>query len=572
MTYPVPPEAFDDRLAVFGTAGAGKTYLTIGAIARLLDRSSRVIAIDPLGVMWGLRSMPDGNPSSYKPVIFGGEHGDLPLNEHAGALIGETAATMRESCILDLSALGTKAAERRFMLAFLTSLYKHANKDPVHLVFDEADMWAPQKLLDKDGDAAKLLGMMETVVRRGRVKGFVPWLVTQRPAVLSKDVLSQADGVVALKLTAKQDKDAFQGWIEGQADSATGREILASLPSMRRGQGVVWIPGRSVLDKSAQFPANKTFDSSRTPMRGEAMSKVALKPLDVGTLQQRIAAVVEQAKANDPAELRRQLATAHAELAKLRKSPSKAVEKINTPAPQELAAAHADGFAAGWAKGWPLGHRSGILGTLNGIGEVMAAIKASPLPETPPPMVAPKTSLLSRSISAPAVRRPAAVLGHAAPPPPDGLTSPQARILASLAFWKGIGHNTPTREQVAAVAAYKPGSGNFNNLVGGLSTLGHTRTPSPGRLELLTPYPLMDRDDAQAKLWSVFDGPQKKLVRAALEAPGEMGRDDLATAAGYAPGSGNFNNITGSLTSMDVLTRPGSGRIALSDWAREVLA
>jgi len=31
------------------------------------------------------------------------------------------------------------------------------------------------------------------VVRRGRVRGFIPWLITQRPAVVHKDVLSQAD-------------------------------------------------------------------------------------------------------------------------------------------------------------------------------------------------------------------------------------------------------------------------------------------------------------------------------------------------------------------------------------------
>ena len=28
-------------------------------------------------------------------------------------------------------------------------------------------------------------------MRRGRVRGFIPWLIMQRPAVLHKDVLSQ---------------------------------------------------------------------------------------------------------------------------------------------------------------------------------------------------------------------------------------------------------------------------------------------------------------------------------------------------------------------------------------------
>jgi hypothetical protein len=38
-----------------------------------------------------------------------------------------------------------------------------------------------------------------------------------------------------------------------------------------------------------------------------------------------------------------------------------------------------------------------------------------------------------------------------------------------------------------------------------------------------------------------------------------------------AAGSGNFNNIAGKLSSMDVLRRTAAGRVALSDWAREVL-
>jgi hypothetical protein len=40
----------------------------------------------------GLRLTADGKPSRFTLPIFGGEHGDLPLNENAGKLIGETVA------------------------------------------------------------------------------------------------------------------------------------------------------------------------------------------------------------------------------------------------------------------------------------------------------------------------------------------------------------------------------------------------------------------------------------------------------------------------------------------------
>lgn len=346
MTYPIPKDAFDDRLAIVGTAGSGKTYLAMGAMEHLLARHSRVIGVDPLGVMWGLRLCVDGKtPSPFQPVIFGGAHGDLPIGPHAGGIVGEAVATSSESCIIDLSLLGTKAAERRFMLAFLTAFYRHANKEPVHLIVDEADMFAPQKLLDKDGDAAKLLGMMETVVRRGRVRGFIPWLITQRPAVLSKDVLSQADGLVALKLTADQDRKAIKAWVQSTADEGQWKTIDAALPTKQRGDGVLWIPARGIL-KEVQFPPKATFDSSHTPKRGEKISARSLAPINIGKLKDQLVIVEEEAKRNDPAVLRAEIGKLKAEIGKLSTLKPAIAPPTNDAA---LAKAEISGFSRGTA-------------------------------------------------------------------------------------------------------------------------------------------------------------------------------------------------------------------------------
>lgn len=307
MTLPIPDVALDDRLGFVGTAGSGKSYAAMGRVERLLAKRARVCCIDPLGVFWGLRLKPDGkSESGFSIPIFGGPHGDLPLTEHSGALIGETVAGMAESCIVDLSEIGTKAGERRFMLYFLTALYRKSKDEPLHLVIDEADMFAPQKINDKEGEASKLLGMMETVVRRGRIKGFIPWLITQRPAVIAKDVLSQVDGLVAFKLTSSQDRDAISAWVEGSADKEDWKTMRAALPAMERGQGVVWIPGRGIMD-TVRFPEKLTFDSSRTPKRGEKKSTASLKPLDLGSLKERLAKVDAETKANDPRALKAEI-------------------------------------------------------------------------------------------------------------------------------------------------------------------------------------------------------------------------------------------------------------------------
>ena len=125
----IPDAALDDRLGWVGTSGSGKTYNAGGSVEKLLHDGARVVIVDPLDVWWGLRLLADGKtPSQHRVVIFGGAHADLPVNEHAGALIGETVAGMAESCIVSLGGLGTKSAERRFMLAFLDTLYRKAIK------------------------------------------------------------------------------------------------------------------------------------------------------------------------------------------------------------------------------------------------------------------------------------------------------------------------------------------------------------------------------------------------------------------------------------------------------------
>ena len=73
MTYPIPSAALDDRLAIVGTAGSGKTYAAGTAVERILHRRDRTIIVDPLGVWWGLRLSQDGNTASaFDVVIFGG--------------------------------------------------------------------------------------------------------------------------------------------------------------------------------------------------------------------------------------------------------------------------------------------------------------------------------------------------------------------------------------------------------------------------------------------------------------------------------------------------------------------
>jgi hypothetical protein len=258
----LPPAALDTRLAVVGTSGSGKTYAAKGLLERVMANGGRVCVVDPLGVWWGLAKGVDGGNSPFPVAVFGGAHPDVPLDPDNGAALGRLIGRETMACVVDVSDFGSAAARRAFMTEFTAALYE-ANTEPLHLVLDEADLWAPQRT---QPDGMELLGRMEEIVRRGRVRGFVPWLITQRPAVLHKDVLSQADILVSMKLTSSQDRAAIGRWIEGQADRAEGRRILGALPQLRRGEGWVWAPGEGVL-APVSFPRIRTLDSSQTPVR-----------------------------------------------------------------------------------------------------------------------------------------------------------------------------------------------------------------------------------------------------------------------------------------------------------------
>ena len=242
----------------------------------LLDSGARVAIVDPLGVWWGLRASADGSAPGYPVIVFGGRHVDVPISAEMGAALGQIIAREALVCVVDLSELGSNTARRRFMAAFCEALYE-ANEDPLHLILDEADLWAPQRPI-KGWEG--LLGHIEEIVRRGRVRGFIPWLITQRPAVVHKDVLSQADILIAMKLTSSQDRDAIGAWIEGQADRQEGKRILADLPQLQPAKAIFGprsrrprtrrLPADPHLRQLAHAKARRTHRDAAYPRRGRS--------------------------------------------------------------------------------------------------------------------------------------------------------------------------------------------------------------------------------------------------------------------------------------------------------------
>jgi hypothetical protein len=274
---PIPEKALADCGAILGRRGAGKSGTGRVLLEHELDLGHRCCVLDPKGDWYGIRAKKDGKPSRFAVPVFGGAHADVPIDDSMGAQLGEIVATSSTSCVVDLSSFSV-AGMRRFTTAFAEALFFH-NRQPLTLFVDEADQLAPQRVA---ADQAKLLHNMEALIRQGRQRGIFMWMLTQRPAVINKNLLSQAETLVAMKMTGPQDRKAIRDWMDAH-DPVQAQRVENDLAKLEVGQAWAWVPGADFLQR-VQFPLFETYDSGRTPQHGERVGAVELQPLDVAEL------------------------------------------------------------------------------------------------------------------------------------------------------------------------------------------------------------------------------------------------------------------------------------------------
>lgn len=274
---PLPDVALADCGAILGTRGAGKSGAGRVILERELRAGHRSCVIDPKGDWYGIRLTKRGAPSKFDVPIFGGDHGDADIKDDMGARIGEMVATSGSSCIIDLSHFSRKGM-LRFMAAFAEALFQH-NRQPLTLLVDEADQLAPQRVAS---EVARLLHFMEALVRQGRQRGIFMWMLTQRPAVINKNVLGMAQTLVAMKMMLPHDRKAIREWMDAH-DPAAAQKVETDLAKLTVGQAWAWCPGAEFLEK-VQFPLFETYDSGRTPRHGEKVDNITLPKLDVAAI------------------------------------------------------------------------------------------------------------------------------------------------------------------------------------------------------------------------------------------------------------------------------------------------
>src|SRR6185503_19632553 len=90
-------------------------------------------------------------------------------------------------------------------------------------------------------------------------------------------------------------------------------DILAELPTLPTGEAFVWAPefpeGKPIGLQRTSILLRETYDSASTPKVGEQrVEPKELADVDLERLRTKMAATIEKAKADDPRELRKQIA------------------------------------------------------------------------------------------------------------------------------------------------------------------------------------------------------------------------------------------------------------------------
>lgn len=581
----LPIDYVTKTAAILAQRRKGKTYTGAVLAEELVGAKLPFVALDPTGAWWGLRSSADGTSAGLPVVVIGGQHGDLPLERHSGSFIADLVLDHPGWYVLDLSLLETRQAERDFSLAFALRLYRRKMQPgmdfPLHLFVDEADLFVPQERETK-GDNL-VLGAFASIIRRGGLHGLGTTLISQRPALVNKGVLTQLDLLVLLRLVAGQDQDAiYRDYIKRHGTKEQQDLLMASLASLPVGDAWLYEPGADPpLFERVHIRERHTFNSSATPKAGEKrVEPKVFAAIDIEALGAQMAETVERAKENDPAELQRRLRAATDRAGGLEQqveewktlAESRPAEEVIREVPIAIMA-ELDGA---WgllmeAKRTGEAFTEAIAGAARPLAEaILAAKDAADRKQAVERIAAAVDIPAARTSVAPPAAAPRAPAASPAPRAPSGDGS---LGFAARGFLETLARLHPARvsvAQMATVAGRKPRGGSFNTamkelregdyviedgILIGLSARGASETGVESNVAMT--------GSQKRDLWlSVVPVASREILALLFRVhPAWLSVEEVAAELGRQPRGGSWNTALKILVDNNLVDRgPGSLR------------
>lgn len=551
----LPVDAVTQKLAFLGRTGSGKTYAAQKLAEEMLRVQAQVVCLDPVGVWYGLRISGDGKSPGLPITIFGGLHGDLPLEPTGGALIANLLVDRGISAVIDVSQFESDAAKNRFASDLAERLFfrKKAAPSAMMVFIEECQEFIPE---NPGRNETMMLHYFTRMVKIGRNFGIGLGMISQRPQEVNKKCLNLTECMFAFQMTGPHERKTIKAWVEEKGGEL---DIVDLLPRLEVGQAHLWSPQWLKVSQTIRIGQKWTYNASSTPTFGAA-KRIEPKPLesaDMERIRQEMADTIERAKADDPRELRLKISELERKLKAVPKpaAPAAPAKRVDVPVLKEghlkrleVAAEKLDRAIMAVMAAARL-----VEDGLKKLSAPAAPVVPVPRPETKPYAADQDGPYPHKEHLRPSPKRatvPASTNGH------SHATGGLRRMLVALAQRNGL-----NARQLGVRAGMSSGSGTFSTYLAKGRTEGWIEgsrdriTITRQGVDVLGSYePLPEGRDLLNYWMGELTGGARNMLAALADNPKGLSAEQLGEAAGLSSGSGTFSTYLSKLRTLELIS------------------
>jgi hypothetical protein len=240
-------EVLTGRGFITGKSGSGKSNTASVIAEELLASGVSILIVDTDGEYYGLKEQFD--------LLHAGADGncDVEVGAEDAEEIAETAVVEDVPVILDVSGYMDGATVDEIIKSVVEALFRIEKEErkPFLLFVEEVHEFIPET-----GGLDDLGEMLIRVAKRGRKRGLGMVGMSQRPAAVDKDFITQCDWLVWHRLTWDNDTKV--------AGQIMGSDYSDAVQDLDTGEAFVMTDWDEVITR-IQFRRKRTLDAGATP-------------------------------------------------------------------------------------------------------------------------------------------------------------------------------------------------------------------------------------------------------------------------------------------------------------------
>lgn len=259
---------------ISGKTGAGKSNTVSVVMEEILGQGFPILVVDMEGEYFGLKE-------SFEVLHVGAdEECDLVVGPEHAEKIALLGLEQNVPVILDVSGFIDEERRNDLVREVLEVLFVKEKKlkKPFPVFVEEIHEVCPQS--PNPGELGRVI---IRVAKRGRKRGLGLWGVSQRPANVHKDVITQAKMLFWHRLTYPNDVKVVKDVYKDREGIDAG-EAAKKVSGLGTGEALVdvdWVTGVEVVEVRRK----STFDAGSTPGLGE-FRRPELKPVSPSVLEE----------------------------------------------------------------------------------------------------------------------------------------------------------------------------------------------------------------------------------------------------------------------------------------------